>query len=240
MTGQAQMATCVALLAGGGTLKAPAFTLAEGATHVAMLNSQRRFGFTLAEVLVTLGIIGVVAAMTMPVITSIIEKNVLKSQIKKTYSTLSQVQQKLLYEFDSVLTDSTDVFGYKAFNTAVIESLKIGKVCKGNALASGCVPKYQGLNIISCPAFNENAVYNIQTVYILSDGSILIPYHMDWRSLWLVDVNGMKGPNKAGYDLFDVAYDRANKRLEMRGRGCLNQDGAVKGGLDDFKNIDKW
>lgn len=63
---------------------------------------------------------------------------------------------------------------------------------------------------------------------------------MDWRSLWLVDVNGMKGPNKAGYDLFDVAYDRADKRLEMRGRGCLNQDGAVKGGLDDFKNIDKW
>ena len=38
------------------------FTLAEGATHVAMPNSKLNFGFTLAEVLITLGIIGVVAA----------------------------------------------------------------------------------------------------------------------------------------------------------------------------------
>ncbi len=199
--------------------------------------------FTLAEVLVTLGIIGVVAAMTMPVIVGKIEKYVLKNQIKKTYSILSQIQQKLLFEFDDVLNTPTPgdtVNGYEAFNTAVIESLKIVKVCKKNALASGCVPKYQGLNISQCSGFNENSVYNTQTVYILSDGSILIPYHMDWRSLWLVDVNGKKGPNKAGFDLFDVAYDKADRRLEFSGVGCLNQDGSVKGGLDYYKNIDKW
>ncbi|MFQ8626065.1 MAG: type II secretion system protein [Candidatus Gastranaerophilaceae bacterium] len=40
--------------------------LAEGATHVATLEDNRFSAFTLAEVLVTLGIIGVVAAMTMP------------------------------------------------------------------------------------------------------------------------------------------------------------------------------
>lgn len=63
---------------------------------------------------------------------------------------------------------------------------------------------------------------------------------MDWRSLWLVDVNGKKGPNKAGYDLFDMSYDSSDKRLTMRGVGCLNQDKSIKGGLDDFKDIDKW
>ena len=42
------------------------FTLAEGATHVTLLPIAAKFGFTLAEVLITLGIIGVVAAMTIP------------------------------------------------------------------------------------------------------------------------------------------------------------------------------
>ena len=39
------------------------YTLAEGATHTP---TKARFAFTLAEVLITLGIIGVVAAMTIP------------------------------------------------------------------------------------------------------------------------------------------------------------------------------
>ena len=46
--------------------------------------------FTLAEVLITLGIIGIVAAMTMPVLIAGYQKNVLKNQFKKTYSMLSQ------------------------------------------------------------------------------------------------------------------------------------------------------
>ena len=52
--------------------KYKAFTIAEGATHVAPCDSVGSFfrhwygAFTLAEVLITLGIIGVVAAMTMP------------------------------------------------------------------------------------------------------------------------------------------------------------------------------
>ena len=42
------------------------FTLAECAMHVAHCNNSRKQGFTLAEVLITLGIIGVVAALTLP------------------------------------------------------------------------------------------------------------------------------------------------------------------------------
>ena len=42
------------------------FTLAEGATHAANFAGSGKNAFTLAEVLITLGIIGVVAAMTMP------------------------------------------------------------------------------------------------------------------------------------------------------------------------------
>ena len=43
-----------------------AFTLAEGATHVARWNNSRKIAFTLAEVLITLGIIGIVESSHRP------------------------------------------------------------------------------------------------------------------------------------------------------------------------------
>ena len=50
----------------------------------------KKFGFTLAEVLITLGIIGVVAAMTIPTLISNTNSAKFKSQYKKTLSTLNQ------------------------------------------------------------------------------------------------------------------------------------------------------
>ena len=47
-------------------------------------------GFTLAEVLITLGIIGVVAALTMPVLIANYRKQQTVTQLKKVYSALQQ------------------------------------------------------------------------------------------------------------------------------------------------------
>lgn len=47
-------------------------------------------GFTLAEVLVTLGIIGIVAAMTLPTLVANYRKNVAVNKLKKFYTTMSQ------------------------------------------------------------------------------------------------------------------------------------------------------
>ena len=66
------------------------FTLAEGATHVETPPINAKAGFTLAEVLITLGIIGIVAAMTLPVLISNISATKNRSRFKKTISTLNQ------------------------------------------------------------------------------------------------------------------------------------------------------
>lgn len=52
-----------------------------------------RFGFTLAEVLITLGIIGVVAAMTIPTLVGNYKYMVLQTQFKKAYSDLNQASK---------------------------------------------------------------------------------------------------------------------------------------------------
>ncbi len=50
----------------------------------------RKFGFTLAEVLITLGIIGVVVALTMPTLIANYQKHVALNKLKQTYSILYQ------------------------------------------------------------------------------------------------------------------------------------------------------
>ena len=62
----------------------------------------RRSGFTLAEVLITLGIIGVVAAMTIPNLIANTNGAKFRSQFKKTISTLNQagLMSQAQYDFD--------------------------------------------------------------------------------------------------------------------------------------------
>ena len=72
------------------SLKKPAFTLAEGAAHVAHFDNVRKAAFTLAEVLITLGIIGIVAALTMPALIGSYRKSVTEAKLKKFYSIMNQ------------------------------------------------------------------------------------------------------------------------------------------------------
>ena len=68
----------------------------------------KRFGFTLAEVLITLGIIGVVAAMTIPTLIANTNGAKFRSQFKKTLSTLNQagLMSQAQYDFDYAGTAS--------------------------------------------------------------------------------------------------------------------------------------
>ena len=68
----------------------------------------KRFGFTLAEVLITLGIIGVVAAMTIPNLIANTNSAKFRSQFKKTISTMSQagLMAQAQYDFDYGATDT--------------------------------------------------------------------------------------------------------------------------------------
>ena len=71
-------------------LKFYAFTLAEGATHVVHWNNSRKIAFTLAEVLITLGIIGVVAALTIPTLMANHRRQVAETRLEKFYTTINQ------------------------------------------------------------------------------------------------------------------------------------------------------
>ena len=71
----------------GGTLR----RFVESFTHVGISHNTRRVAFTLAEVLITLGIIGIVSAMTIPALINNYKEKVRDNQFKKVYATIMQV-----------------------------------------------------------------------------------------------------------------------------------------------------
>ena len=163
----------------------------------------KKSAFTLAEVLITLGIIGVVAAMTLPVLTQKYQKMVLKNQYKKVYSTLSQAYSKAVFDvggetgcvhvYEGKSNSTNTISECKAFGNELRKNLKFIKVCQGNALADKCIPpsSYKSYTEVykefhpdmsddevgtlesNCP-YNKSQINNRNTVYVFNDGTIII------------------------------------------------------------------
>ena len=64
-------------------------------------------GFTLAEVLVTLGIIGVVSAMTIPTLVKNHQRTVYVTQLKKVVTELAQAADRAASDNNAVSLDET-------------------------------------------------------------------------------------------------------------------------------------
>lgn len=175
-------------------------------------------GFTLAEVLITLGIIGVVAAMTLPTLIQNHQKRSLEVATQKFYSTMSQAVKKYMADEgvddlrNTPLTDmSEDGAGWedakKACEDFVQKYLKVAKVCEDGCFADN----YKMLNGETSEVLGLKSEMKKYTgTFMLADGAVFdIRYGDDWPIELYVDVNGRKGPNKIGYDLWDMTifYD---------------------------------
>lgn len=172
--------------------------------------------FTLAEILVTLMIIGVIAAMTIPTLNTNIKNNEHVAGCLKAYSVLSGAIDRMKVEFGPIGLGkkwNNETEFWKEFT----KQLNIVKICDSGQ--SGCFPteKYKYLN---------NSVYysysNYKQSFVTADGMIYnwsksdcggkglvdgVPTASDRNSTncmgrFLVDINGTKGPNKFGYDTF--------------------------------------
>lgn len=78
----------------------------------------KNFGFTLAEVLITLGVIGVVAAMTMPVLLQNYRNHVVETRLKKFYSVFNQAIQ-------SSIADNGDFTEWDYFDKRDEEAIEL-------------------------------------------------------------------------------------------------------------------
>ncbi len=171
------------------TLKRTA-TLAEGATHVAHCDKSRRAAFTLAEVLITLGIIGVVAALTIPSLITKYQKWATVNKLKATYTILCNAFEMAKNDYGLNINQwelpdgvdeksSSDFFAEKY----LIPYLKITKDCNPY-VPRECLPHNVSKN----------------RTFILSNGvivSVAASHEYDLRVLIGLYINGYKNKNKA-------------------------------------------
>lgn len=98
------------------------------------LNKKFCNAFTLAEVLITLGIIGVVAAMTIPVLMVEYKKSVIETRLKKVYSTVNQAINLSMLDngdkktWDTLTSSNVDTW----YNKYLAPYLKTAKVNSGS------------------------------------------------------------------------------------------------------------
>ena len=173
------------------------FTLAEGATHVAHCNNKQLFGFTLAEVLITLGIIGVVAAITLP---SLIQKYQKKTYIEGLKVGVSIFEQGFKAAMaDDGVDDLADTQLYKACDARPYDSDEdwitackplMNKYFKGIKFES--IPNMQALgdtsNIMTNTDTCRKLVGKTNKWYYLNDKSKC----RGWKNIAITLANGMR------------------------------------------------
>ncbi len=182
----------------------PAFTLAEGATHVTSLPIVARFGFTLAEVLITLGIIGVVAAMTIPTLITNYQKRETVTRLKSAYAQLQQAIK--LSESDNDELGGWDLTTRDWFDRYLAPYLKVTKIEFKDLSDINSIPYKQisggretGLALLR-PGFGGSNVYTLLNgIDIIS----AIDYGNASGKGLIVDINGVNSkPNQFGKDTF--------------------------------------
>ena len=107
-----------------------AFTLAEGASHGDILDGSCKAAFTLAEVLITLGIIGIVAALTLPAFISNVQGRIQAKRVENINQKLSKVTDKMAVQ--------SGLIGYPdtmAFVQEMKKHMSIAKVCDNSHLS---------------------------------------------------------------------------------------------------------
>lgn len=131
--------------------------------------------FTLAEVLITLGIVGVVAVLTLPALIQYYQEQVIVSQAKKSYSSLLNAINLMKSEEGG--TDYTLIFGTNETKEKMVESFakyyKNAKVCTKSSQGCGNIyfvklatPINDGKGSISKESFGYPRL-------LLSDGSLV-------------------------------------------------------------------
>jgi len=162
------------------------------------------FAFTLAETLITLTIIGVIAAMTIPTLLSKYQSHVQLTALKKAYSNLQNAMKMLPLSLNcgtdyNCVWDETGInlgdynFYNQEFNKALAKQFKYTEI--------GEFTNINGLGL-SCGYFNtpDGMTWGIHGI------------GFDYIDIWLDTTGTAKGPNKLGKDEFEfyIALDARN------------------------------
>ena len=186
----------------------------------------KKYGFTLAEVLITLTIIGVVAAITTPSLNSNIQKNKVGPALSKFINTLENAHETMIANGDvdrlsdlvgknaDTYMDKLSTYAKGMQETKTIADFAYKPASYTGVTNSDPAPYYELTNYPEDTT--TTGIYNFadgssMAFYLYNPGTTLVKgaYKGNIASVWF-DINGFdKKPNKAGKDEFKFYIDNS-------------------------------
>lgn len=155
--------------------------------------------FTLAEVLITLGIIGVVAAFTMPTLVNKTQTKILETQYKKAISVLNNGYKKMLADNEVFKVSELPLSTCNDIPCFAKEHKKVFNIVSDSSNNEFDTDiTYKNINDTELD-FDWN---DVPYIFVTSDG---VMYGLADRSAagvaFYLDINGEKAPNQVGKDM---------------------------------------
>ncbi len=189
------------------------------------LFTSKKAAFTLAEVLITLGIIGVVAAMTIPTLITDYQEKQTVTKLTDAYAIMSNAYAlakvekgpisgwfpnlkpagplEIDEETGEVTFDENRIKNAEAFHDLLGSYLKVVSRCNGSD--QSC-PKYDHVYVLNGAEKKTDLKHfstsNLANGIIIRGGTLAIPCNTTSCGDFSIDINGLKGPNTFGKDIF--------------------------------------
>lgn len=175
-----------------------------------MNNFYFKKAFTLSEILITLGIIGIVAAMTIPNLMTAYKKHEIETKLKKAVSTINQAVKMSEAENGEMESWDKNLDQISFLKQYISPYLKISQYCVGQGSCG-----YENKNTVwryANGTYNlyANPFYNNRVLFITTDG-ILFAFtflnagtrvEFDNDKVIIIDINAARKPNQFGKDIF--------------------------------------
>ena len=195
-----------------------------------MFFKNKVIAFTIAEIIVTIGIIGVVASMTIPSIISKYKHKVLETQFKKSISTAQTIINLAKSETGiDRFAKSCAVFDTNAEKYHLLDSCtdalakQILQTYKKNKSSGVWGNKYDIVRTDEIRTYNNlkkststhsaGISYPIFYTRALGDGSYLNFWIIESKMYVGIDVNGAQKPNQLGHDVFIFVVNKEKDTL---------------------------
>lgn len=205
-------------------------------------NSRKTFdGFTLAEVLVTLGIIGVISTLTLPTLMNNYHRKAYVTQLHKVYNEFSRAGESFVTSRNAVNLAEAGLNSQDKIANFMQSQMKIVTDC-GTDFTSCFASSYKNINSGAVTNLNTEQKNQTSSCYALPSGaSVCLTYMGRTRSSCngvvnlVVDVNGKKGPNTLGRDLFVMGMDADGSVTPT----CSITQGSCASAKQDKCNVNK-
>jgi prepilin-type N-terminal cleavage/methylation domain-containing protein len=155
-------------------------------------------GFTLAEVLITLSIVGVISALTVPNLVGNASKKGQVALLRKAYLDLSEAIETELMEKDRATIGSLFSTDEK-IQDFLKRHFKVTKNC--GASTSGCLAS----EIVTMDGASITLPQNLNCITNAAGIAICMQVSTE-KNVVMIDVNGTKDPNIKGRDVFALTY----------------------------------